>query len=79
MILLESISICVSLLFIKSKHCVNEEEEQKNIASENGIEITSKSELIRRLEELERYKALGEKLWGMNKLGHENFYKAKSK
>ncbi len=70
--------MAATLLFIKSKFCVEEEEQTKKLLKgEEDFQITSKSELIRKLEELARFQKLGERLWGLNKKGHEIFTKPK--
>ncbi|MBY0414393.1 MAG: segregation/condensation protein A [Bdellovibrionales bacterium] len=68
-----------TLLLLKSKVCIAEEE-LKGLESEFGIEglhITSQSELIRRLEELQLYQKMSKKLWALEKKGHEIFVKPK--
>jgi len=68
-----------TLLLLKSKVCIAEEE-MKGLESEFGVEglnITSQSELIRRLEELQLYQKMGKKLWELEKKGHEIFVKPK--
>ncbi|MEA9356684.1 segregation/condensation protein A [Bacteriovorax sp. PP10] len=68
-----------TLLLLKSKVCIAEEE-LKGLESEFGVEglnITSQSELIRRLEELQLYQKMGKKLWELEKKGHEIFVKPK--
>lgn len=68
-----------TLLLLKSKICIAEEE-LKGLEAEFGVEglhITSQSELIRRLEELQLYQKMSKKLWGLEKKGHEIFVKPK--
>lgn len=68
-----------TLLLLKSKICIAEEE-LKGLEAEFGIEgmnITSQSELIRRLEELQLYQKMSKKLWELDKKGHEIFLKPK--
>ncbi len=68
-----------TLLLLKSKVCIAEEE-MKGLESEFGVEglhITSQSELIRRLEELQLYQKTSKKLWELDKKGHEIFVKPK--
>jgi segregation and condensation protein A len=38
-----------------------------------GLEIQTRGDLISRLEELERFQRLGQRLWGLPKKGHEIF------
>jgi len=67
-----------TLLLLKSKVCITEEE-AKNLELEfgEGMHITSQSELIRRLEELQLYQKMSKKLWDLEKKGHEIFVKPK--
>ncbi len=68
-----------TLLLLKSKICITEEE-AKNLELELGIEgvhITSQSELIRRLEELQLYQKMSKRIWDLEKKGHEIFVKPK--
>lgn len=66
-----------TLLLLKSKICISEEE-AKNLEIDLGIEgmhITSQSELIRRLEELQLYQKMSKRLWDLDKKGHQIFVK----
>ncbi len=68
-----------TLLLLKSKFCITEEE-AKTLEAELGVEgmnITSQSELIRRLEELQLYQKMSKRLWALDKKGHEVFLKPK--
>ena len=68
-----------TLLLLKSKVCISEEE-AKQLEAELGVEglnITSHAELIRRLEELQLYQKMSKKLWDLEKKGHEIFVKPK--
>lgn len=68
-----------TLLLLKSKVCISEEE-AKQLEAELGVEglnITSQSELVRRLEELQLYQKMSKKLWDLEKKGHEIFVKPK--
>lgn len=68
-----------TLLFLKSKKAVSEEEGEalKAQLASSDLNITSESELVRRLEELQRFQKLGEMLWKLPKKGHEIFVKPK--
>lgn len=71
--------LAATLLLLKSKVCITEEEAHK-LSEEFGMEglhITSQSELIRRLEELQLYQKMSKKLWDLPKKGHEIFVKPK--
>ena len=71
--------LAATLLLLKSKVCITEEEASK-LSDEFGIEglnITSQSELIRRIEELQLYQKMSKKLWKKHKKGHDIFVKPK--
>lgn len=71
--------LAATLLLLKSKVCIAEEE-VKGLEAEfgaEGLSITSQSELIRRLEELQLYQKMGKKIWELEKKGHEIFVKPK--
>lgn len=75
----EYLFLASTLLLLKSKICITEEE-AKNLEAELGVEgmnITSQSELIRRLEELQLYQKMSKRLWDLEKKGHEIFVKPK--
>lgn len=66
-----------TLLLLKSKVCITEEE-ARGLELDFGIEgmhITSQSELIRRLEELQLYQKMSKRLWDLDKKGHQIFVK----
>lgn len=68
-----------TLLLLKSKICITEDE-AKNLELDLGLEgmhITSQSELIRRLEELQLYQKMSKRLWDLDKKGHQIFVKPK--
>jgi segregation and condensation protein A len=67
-----------TLLLLKSKVCITEED-AKNLELElgEGMHITSQSELIRRLEELQLYQKMSKRLWDLDKKGHQIFVKPK--
>lgn len=70
--------LAATLLLLKSKTAITEEE--VNRLKENAdseLNITSEAELIRRLEELQHFQKMGEKLWDLPKKGHEIFVKPK--
>jgi segregation and condensation protein A len=75
----EYLFMAATLLWLKSQTAVEESEQNtlKFTTGEEGIQITTRGELIRRLEELERYQRLGQKLWALPKKGHEIFIKPK--
>ena len=78
----EYLYLASTLLLLKSKNCITEEEVSRLQEQTEGgeeLQITSEAELIRRLEELQKFQKLGEKLWGLPKKGHEVFVKPKVK
>ncbi len=66
-----------TLVLLKSHSALNEEGQLELLEDfgDSSLNITSKAELIRRLEELKRFQDLGQKLWERSKLGHEVFIK----
>jgi segregation and condensation protein A len=75
----EYLYMAATLLFLKSQSVADESQDNmiKVTAGEMGLEIQTRGDLIKRLEELERYQRLGQRLWGLPKKGHEIFVKAK--
>ncbi len=74
----EYLFMAATLLYLKSQTIADESQDQNLIkvtAGEMGLEIQTRGELIKRLEELERFQRLGQRLWGLNKKGHEIFVK----
>lgn len=70
--------LAATLLLLKSKTAISEDEMARlKESSESELNITSEAELIRRLEELQHYQKMGEKLWALPKKGHEIFVKPK--
>lgn len=69
-----------TLLLLKSKNCITEEDLSRlreQTSGEGDLNITSQAELIRRLEELQHFQKMGEVLWNLPKKGHEIFTKPK--
>ena len=64
--------LAATLLLLKSKTCITEEE-LNNLQAGNQISdelnITSQAELIKRLEELQHFQRMGEKLWPFPRKG----------
>ena len=76
----EYLFMAATLLYLKSQTVADESQDQNLIkvtAGEMGLEIQTRGDLIKRLEELERFQRLGQRLWGLDKKGHEIFVKAK--
>lgn len=76
----EYLYMAATLLYLKSQTVADESQDQNLIkitAGEMGLEIQTRGDLIKRLEELERFQRLGQRLWGLPKKGHEIFVKNK--
>lgn len=76
----EYLYMAATLLLLKSKTCISEEETAHLKDQLNGaedIEIQSQSDLVRRLEELQHFQKMGQKLWALPKKGHDIFVKPK--
>jgi segregation and condensation protein A len=76
----EYLFMAATLLFLKSQTVADESQDQdliKITAGDMGLEIQTRGDLIKRLEELERFQRLGQRLWNLPKKGHEIFVKAK--
>lgn len=72
--------LAATLLLLKSKSCISEEEGlrlKEGLGGNEELEITSQAELIRRLEELQHFQKLGQKLWALPKRDHDIFVKPK--
>ena len=72
----EYLFMAATLLYLKSQTIADESQDQNMIkisASEMGLEIQTRGDLIKRLEELERFQRLGQRLWALPKKGHEIF------
>lgn len=75
----EYLFMAATLLHLKSQGAVDESDRDsvRFTQAEGALEITTRGELIRRLEELERFQRMGERLWALPKKGHEVFVKPK--
>jgi len=73
----EYLYLAASLLYIKSKTVTEEEEEKIKIGDGSELEITTKTQLIQRLEELERFQSLGAKLMTLPRRDEDIFVKPK--
>ncbi|OUR98751.1 hypothetical protein A9Q84_04890 [Halobacteriovorax marinus] len=72
--------LAATLLLLKSKNCITEEEQERlkdHINDGEGLNITSQSELIRRLEELRHFQKMAERLWTLERRGEDTFVKPK--
>ena len=72
----EYLFMSATLLYLKSQTVADESQDQNLIkitAGDMGLEIQTRGELIKRLEELERFQRIGQRLWALPKKGHEIF------
>jgi segregation and condensation protein A len=71
--------MAATLLFIKSQTCVDESEDavRKELLKDQDFEITTTTQLIEKLEELQKFQRMGELMWNMPKRDHEIFVKPK--
>ena len=67
----EYLYMASTLLYLKSKHCVDEEDAKRSKHQDENFPIQSKAELIERLEELARFQRMGERIWALPKLGEQ--------
>ncbi|MCB9060167.1 MAG: segregation/condensation protein A [Halobacteriovoraceae bacterium] len=78
----EYLYLAASLIHLKSKDCLTEDEDLILKNNEDGpdeLKFATQAELIRRLEQLQRFQLLGEKLWNLPKRGHDVFTRPKVK
>lgn len=73
----EYLYLAASLLYIKSKNVTEEQEEKIKIEGLGELEITTKTQLIQKLEELARFQKLGEKLMNLPRRDEDIFVKPK--
>lgn len=74
----EYLFMAAQLLFLKSKECVTESEKGRTRQpGEENFEITTKTQLIQRLEELLHFQKLGEALWKLPRRDEDVFVKPK--
>lgn len=73
----EYLYLAASLLFIKSKSVAEDEEEKIKVDNVENLEITTKTQLIQKLEELAKFQKLGQKIFELPKRGEDIFVKPK--
>lgn len=76
----EYLYLAATLLLLKSKTCITEEEASRlkeKIEGADELNINSHSELVRRLEELEHFQRMGEKLWQLPRKNEDIFVRPK--
>ena len=71
--------MAATLILLKSKSCVSEEDMEHLLGEdlEDVKIIKTKTELIERLEELYHFQVLGQKIWSLPRRGEEIFVKPK--
>lgn len=72
--------LAATLVLLKSKNAVTEEEQaklQNQLGAEGSLNITSHAELVRRLEELALYQKMGQRLLDLPQKGVDIFVKPK--
>lgn len=70
--------LLATLLFLKSQSALNDDSTiDLPLGLDESFGITSKADLIRRLEELQKFQSLGQKIWELPKLGETIFTKPK--
>ena len=74
----EYLYMAATLLYIKSKASVVEGEDSKQkVEGDEDFPITTKTQLIQKLEELQRFQELGQRLWTLPRRGEEIFVRPK--
>lgn len=72
--------MAATLIFLKSKHSVDNDGQNltpEELEALDKTGIRSRADLIKRLEELERYQALGERIFSLEKKGVDTFTRPK--
>lgn len=75
--------MAATLVYIKSKNSVRDDLVDTDFLAETAEDenlkaILSKEDLIKRLEQLQYFQRVGQKLWSLEKLGHDTFTRPKS-
>lgn len=73
----EYLYMAATLLFIKSKSVAEDEERAIKALDSEGVFVSTKTELIEKLEELQKFQALGEKIFELPKRGEDIFVRPK--
>jgi segregation and condensation protein A len=73
----EYLYMAASLLYIKSKSVTEDEEQKIKLMNSDDLEITTKTQLIQKLEELEKFQRLGQKIFALPKRDEDIFVKPK--
>jgi segregation and condensation protein A len=73
----EYLYMAASLLYIKSKSVADEENEKVQLDDDVQLSITTKTQLIQKLEELQKFQKLGERLFQLPRRDEDIFVKPK--
>lgn len=73
----EYLYMAATLLFIKSKSVAEDEEKAIKALEGEDVLVSTKTELIEKLEELQKFQALGEKIFALPKRNEDIFVKPK--
>jgi segregation and condensation protein A len=66
--------LAATLVFLKSGDCLGDDDGKDDEALVNPeLKFTSRSQLIQRLEELQHFQRVGERLWSLPKRGEDTF------
>jgi segregation and condensation protein A len=67
--------LAATLVYLKSKTCLTEEDESqiRQLLGDSDLNISSRADLIGRLEELQKFQRLSEKLWKLPRHGEQIF------
>lgn len=72
----EYLFMAASLLYIKSQNCITENDKKENVSTQD-LPVTTKAQLIQKLEQLQRFQAMGERLWTLPRKNEDIFVKPK--
>lgn len=74
----EYLYMAATLLLLKSRTCIDEKDEAfSQLVEDETLKITSRSELVSRLQELQHFQKMGQVLWSLPKRGSEIFTRPK--
>lgn len=73
----EYLFMAATLLYLKSEKSINEDQGKKKGLGEEDFDITSKDQLIEKLQQLEKFQKLGQQLWALPKKGYDIFLRPK--
>lgn len=73
----EYLYMAATLLYIKSKSVAEDEEKAIRELNAEDLIVTTKTQLIEKLEELQKFQQLGERIFALNKRGEDIFVRPK--